>query len=109
MTCGHARVAVRFRVAGETVVLLLARARDPFADRCRMFFRAVARNIAIFNRRHFDVKIDPVEKGTGNSLSITLHLNRAAPAFAFEVAKISARAGMQARAHESTTYADGDH
>ena len=38
---------------------------------------------------------------SGNSLPITLDLERPTPAFAFQIAEITARAGVQARVHPS--------
>ncbi len=67
---------------------------DPFANRDRMFFRALTRDVAIFDRRHFDVQIDPVEERTGNSLPVTLDLHRATAAFAFQIAEVTAGAGV---------------
>src|SRR4029077_19668902 len=75
----------------------LAGERNPFSNGFRMLFRAVARNIAIFHSGHFDVQIDPIEQGTGNSLTITLHLHWTAAAFAFQIAEKSTRAGVHRR------------
>jgi len=61
----------------------------------------LACDIPVFDRRNFDVEIDSIEQGTGDALSITLHLKRAAAAFPFQVAEISARTGMQATPHMS--------
>jgi len=49
------------------------------------------------------MKINPIEERSRDPLAIALDLHRTAAAFAFEVAKISARAGMRARAHVSIT------
>ena len=62
-----------------------------------MFLRALARDVAIFHRRHFDVEIDAIEQRPGNALPITLHLHRTATAFAFQIAEVSARAGVHRR------------
>jgi hypothetical protein len=70
-----------------------------FANRHRIFFRALARHIAVFHRRHLNVEIDPVEQGARNALTVPLNLDRTTTAFAFQVAKISAGAGIHRR-HE---------
>jgi hypothetical protein len=49
------------------------------------------------------MKINPIEERSRDPLAIALDLHRTAAAFAFEVAKISARAGMQAGPHVSIT------
>src|SRR4051812_10378803 len=95
----HSRVAIGLGVASEASVLSLSRMRDAFPNGKRFFFRALARNIAILNRRHFNMQIDSVEQRTGNPLAITLHLDWTATAFAFEIAKVSAWAGIHRR-HE---------
>src|ERR1041384_3246324 len=97
MTRRHARVAVCFRVTGKSLVLFFSRASHPFPNRGLIVSPAFARDIAILDRRHFDVKIDSVEEGTGNSLTVPLNLNRTASAFAFEIAEISARTGIHCR------------
>src|SRR2546421_8223073 len=43
------------------------------------------------------MKIDSIEERSGNSLTVTLNLHRTATAFAFEIAEISARAGIHCR------------
>src|SRR5436309_15898722 len=93
----HARIAIRFRVARETLVLLLPRPRDALTDGERVFFRALTRDITVFDRRHFDMQINPVQQRAGYPLTITLHLDRAATAFAFQVAEVSTRAGIHRR------------
>ena len=72
-------------------MLILSGARDTFPDRNRSFFDSLARHVAIFHRGHFNMKIDPIEQRTRDSLPITLHLHRTATTLAFEIAKISAR------------------
>src|SRR5207237_6086587 len=83
MACGHARIAICFGVARKSLLLFLARAADAFADRCRIFFRTLAGDVAVIDRRDFDVQIDPIEQWSGNALTIALHLNGAATAFPF--------------------------
>src|SRR5437667_2448593 len=97
LTRGHARVAIYFWVIAKTILLTFARADDALANRCRGFFSALAGDVAVFDSWHFDVQIDAVEQGAGNSLAIPLHLHRAATAFAFEIAKVSARTGLHGR------------
>src|ERR1700694_2237469 len=95
----HPRVAVDFFVGTKTRLLPLARAANPIADRRRTFFRARAGNVAVFHRGNFDVQIDAIEQGSGNSLPITRDLERPASALALQVAEVSARARIHRR-HE---------
>ena len=78
-------------------MLFLPSASNSFANRGGIFFHPLARHIAILDRRHFNVQIDPVEQRPRNSLAIALHLHRTAAAFAFEIAEISTRAGVHRR------------
>src|SRR6266403_6005447 len=88
----HPGVAVHFGVGVETGALFFAGALDAFADCGGRFFGSGAGNVAVFNGGNFDVEIDAVEEWAGNALAITLHLDRAAATFAFQVAEVSARA-----------------
>ena len=67
------------------------------ANGSRGFLGAFARDIAIFNGRHFDVQIDAIQQRTGDALPIPLHLKWTAAAFAFEIAKIAARTRIHRR------------
>ena len=87
---GHARVATYLRVILKTLLLAFTRVRDALANRRRRFFSPFAGNVAIFDRWHFDVQIDAVEQRARNTLAISLHLYRAATAFAFKIGKIPA-------------------
>src|SRR5581483_8510390 len=93
----HPRVAVGLCIARESIVLLLPRACDSAPNWNGMFFRSIARDVAIFHRWHFNVQIDPIEEGTRDSLAVTLHLQRTAATFAFQVSEISTRAGVHRR------------
>src|SRR5205085_11406890 len=53
------------------------------------FFDARAGNVAVFDRRHFDMEIDAIKERTGDSLAITVDLMRAAAAFAFQIAEVT--------------------
>ena len=64
---------------------------DARADLRRSFAGLVARNFAELHLRHFDMQINTVEQRTGNALAISLNLDGAAAALAFQIAKISAR------------------
>src|SRR5205823_5918191 len=96
MLCSHPRVAVCLGIVSETRLLLFARGRNAFPNRARRLLRTFTRHVAIFDRRHFDVEIDPVQQRSGYALAITLHLARAAAAFALQVAEVPTRA----RRHE---------
>src|SRR4029077_11798740 len=92
VTRRHARVAVYFRAIAKTLLLKLPRADNAPADRIGIFLSAFTGDVAIFNCRHFNVQIDPVEQRTGDTLPVSLHLKRAATAFALQVSEIPARA-----------------
>ena len=87
----HSRVAICCRVAFKSRLLAFTRTNDPVANLARNFLHAFAGHVAIFDGRNLDVQIDAIEQRTGDALSITLHLERAATAFAFQIAEISAR------------------
>src|SRR5439155_2240479 len=89
---GHARVAVYFAVVANTFLLPFPGADDAFANGIGAFLRALAGDIAIFDRRHFNMQIDAIEQRPGNALTISLHLHRSAAAFALEIAEVAARA-----------------
>ena len=95
----HSGIAGRLFVGTKTHLLPFARAVDAFTDRGGTFFRSIARDVAVFDRWHFDVQVDAIEQWTGNALPITLHLHRAATAFAFQIAEVATRAGVHRR-HE---------
>src|SRR6202171_2527058 len=75
-------------------MLHFARSGHTFADRLRRFFGAFTGDVAVFDRRHFDMQIDSIEQRSGDTLAITLHLHRSAAAFAFQVAKVTAGTGI---------------
>jgi hypothetical protein len=78
----------------ETGPLVFPRTLDAFTDGCGGLFRSGARDVAIFDRWHFDMEIDAIEERTGNALAITMDLGRAATALAFQVAEVSAGTGV---------------
>ena len=82
-SASEARAAV-VRAPGTT--------RSRIAVEC--FFRARARDVAIFDRGDFDVQVDAIEERAGDALAIALHLHRAATAFAFQVAEVAAGQGF---------------
>ena len=83
LACGHSRVAIYFRVVPKTLLLTFTCAPDPVANRGRAFLGALAGDVSIFDCRNFDVQIDSIEQRSGDALTIPLHLNGAATAFAF--------------------------
>jgi hypothetical protein len=87
----HAGVAVHLGVGVEAELLFFASALDTIADRGGCFFGASARDIAVFDGGDFDVQIDAIEKRPGDALAVTLDLDGAATAFAFQIAEVSAR------------------
>src|SRR5947207_330953 len=97
MTSCHSRVAIGFRVANKALLLLFARASNAFTDSARILFRPLARNIAVFHRWDVDMQINSIEKGTRDSLPISLHLGRTAAALPFEITEISTRARIHRR------------
>jgi len=90
----HARVAVDFFVGTKARLLALARATDAIPDRGGAFFGAGAANVAVFHRRNFDMEIDAIEQRSGDSLAVTLDLERTTAAFAFQIAEVSAGTGV---------------
>ena len=93
----HSRVTICFRLAGKSLLLAFTRTGGTLTNRAGRFLGPLACHVAIFDRRYFDVQIDPIEQRAGNAPAITLHLHRSAAAFAFQIAKISARAGIHRR------------
>src|SRR6266542_216996 len=61
LTRGHPRVAVYFRVIAKTLLLAFTRAGDALANRGGTLFSALAGDVAIFDGRHLDVKIDAIQ------------------------------------------------
>ena len=97
MLCSHSRVAVCLGIVSETRLLLFARGRNAFPNRARRLLGTFTRHVAIFDRWHLNVEINPVQQRAGDALAITLHLARAAPAFALQVAEVSTRARIHCR------------
>src|ERR1041384_474850 len=97
LTRGHACVAIHFWVIAKTLLLTFTRADDALANRGGSFLSALAGDVAVFDSWHFDVQIDAIEQRTRNTLAISLHLYRAATAFAFQIAKVAARARIHGR------------
>src|SRR4051812_21733621 len=93
----HPGVAVHFLVGTKPDVLLLPGALNAVANRIGNFFGSCARNIAILDGGDFDMEIDPVEQRPGDSLAITLDLDRTATAFALQVAEVSAGTRIHSR------------
>src|SRR5262245_59896438 len=67
---------------------------DAIANSSGRFLSAFAGNVPVFHGRDFDVQIDAIEQRAGDALTITLHLHGAAPAFALEIAEVTACAGI---------------
>src|SRR4051812_35798455 len=86
----HPGVAIYFRIGVKTALLFLARGLDPLTNRNGIFFGARARDVAVFDGGDFDMEIDPIEERAGDALAIPLDLSRAAAAFAFQIAEVSA-------------------
>jgi hypothetical protein len=97
----HPRIAVDLLIGTKARPLPLARASHALTNRVGTFLRPRARNIAVFDGRHLDVQIDPVEQRSGSSLPIPLDLEWPTSAFAFQIAEITARAWIQARVYLS--------
>src|SRR5437016_7223378 len=97
MLRSHARIAVRLGIVSKSRLLPLARSGYPLTNCTGRFLRPFARHITVLNRWHFDVEIDPIEQRSGNTLPISLHLTRAAAAFAFQIAEITARTRVHRR------------
>src|SRR5438477_5097589 len=87
----HPCVAVDLLVGTKACPLLLARTSYPLANRGGTFLHLRARNITVFHSRRLDVQIDSIEQRPGNSLPITLNLERPTSAFALQITKITTR------------------
>src|ERR1044072_8741919 len=83
-------VAIHFGVGMETAALFFARALDAVSNSGGRVFRSRAGDVAIFHGGDFDVEIDAVEERARDALAITLDLDRAATALAFQIAVIPA-------------------
>src|SRR5262245_18966537 len=90
----HTCVAIYFRLVSKPFLLAVSGAADPLANGSRTFLSAFASYVAVFHSRHFDVQVDSIEQRSGDALTVTLHLDWAAAAFALKIAKITARAGI---------------
>ena len=69
----------------------VARLRHPLADRLRLLAPACGGKLAKINQRDLDMKIDPVEQGTRDSLAIALDLAWRTAALPFTIAIVAAR------------------
>src|SRR4029453_171578 len=97
MLCSHARVAVSLGIVSETRLLSFARGRNAFPNRARSLLRTFARHVAIFDRWHLNMEIDPVQQRSRYALPVALDLARAAAAFALQIAKVTARTRIHRR------------
>src|SRR2546429_920918 len=93
----HPCIAVDLLVGTKARPLLFTRTPHPLTNRGGTFLHLRTRNIAVFHGRHFDVQIDPIEQWSGNSLPITLDLERPAAALPFQIAEITAWTWMRCR------------
>src|SRR5262249_50777827 len=94
LTRRHAGIAIYFALVAKPFLLALPGLNDPLANGGRRFLSAFAGDVAVFHRRHFNVQIDSIEQWAGDALTVTLHLDWAAAAFALEIGEITARAGI---------------
>src|SRR5262245_3725434 len=67
---------------------------DAIANGSGRFFEAFTGDVAVFHGGDFNVQIDAIEQRAGDALTITLHLHGPAPAFALEIAEVTARTGI---------------
>src|SRR5947207_13279612 len=86
--------AIDFLVGAKARLLPFPCTSHAITNRCGTFLCSGARDIAVFHGRNFDVQIDAIEQRSGDSLPITLDLERSALAFAFQIAEVSARTAM---------------
>src|SRR5262249_51366722 len=103
MTGSHAGITGDLPLILESLALDLTGVLDSLADRRRNFFSALTRDIAILDGGNFNVEIDSIEQRAGNALTIALHLCRAAPALAFQIAEVAALAGIHRRNEHKLT------
>src|SRR5205823_14587991 len=97
MLCSHPRVAVCLGIVSETRLLSFARGRNAFPNRARRLLRTFARHVAIFDRWHLNMEVNPVQQRSGYALPVALDLARAAAAFALQIAKVTARTRIHRR------------
>src|SRR5438045_1672535 len=90
----HAGVAIYFSLVAKPFLLGFPGSHDALANGSGSFLSTLARDVAVFDGRHFDVEIDAIEQRAGDALTIALHLHRAAAAFAFKIAEVAAREGI---------------
>src|SRR5205809_782098 len=108
VACRHSGVARRIPIAAEPSLLSFSCSCDPVPNSGGPLLRPRTSHLAVFYRRHFDQKVDPVMKRSGDALTIALHLNGSAAAFTFQVAKVPARARVHRRnQHEFARESDG--
>jgi hypothetical protein len=67
---------------GSLVALRLQRTGlfDPLGNGCQTFGLATVGEVAVFNRRDFDVNINAVEQWTGDARTVSMNGNRGAGA-----------------------------
>src|SRR5690348_3874314 len=90
----HPGVAIEFRLVSKAFLLAFPGLHNALANSGRAFLGPLTGDVAVFHGRHFDVQIDAIEQRSRDSLAITLHLDRAAAAFAFKVAEVTAWTGI---------------
>ena len=83
LTRGHTSVAIYFHLVAKPFLLSLSGARNALANSSGSFLRAFAGDVAVFHRRHFNVQINAIKQRAGDALTVTLHLDWDAAAFAF--------------------------
>src|SRR5712671_1306930 len=90
----HAGIAIYFSLVAKTFLLSFPGSHDALANGSGSFLSAFAGDVAVSHGRHFNVQIDAIEQRAGDALTVPLHLDWAAPAFAFQIAEVTAWAGI---------------
>ena len=98
---GHGGVGARLGPA-EAAFLTFPRLDDAFADAGGGFAGGAVGKFAVFDQRDFHMEVDAVQQGSGDSLEIVFDLPRGAPAFAFRITVVAARAGVECRDEHRT-------
>src|ERR1041385_6652147 len=95
----HVGVAEESVATGNPLQLDFSRPNDPAASPLRRFTEGLAHEVFVFECRHFNMKIDPIQERARYLRHIFLYLELSAGALTRRIGGIAARARIH-RAHE---------
>lgn len=88
----------------EALLLKAAAVFNPFANGGGIIATVIiAGKLFVVDCRDFDVKIDAIQQGAGNALTVFFDLARRTAALFFRITEVSARAGIHRRDHHELT------